>query len=59
MRQRDVEDLTSAGLFIDSRTFRSFEIFITLTVIYVGLSLAFKTLLKLLERRLFVWRTVS
>ncbi|MEL6291572.1 MAG: amino acid ABC transporter permease [Pseudomonadota bacterium] len=54
-----VEDLTSAGLFIDSRTFRSFEIFITLTVIYVGLSLAFKTLLKLLERRLFVWRTVS
>ncbi|MEM9575151.1 MAG: amino acid ABC transporter permease, partial [Pseudomonadota bacterium] len=29
-----VTDLTNAGLFIDSRTFRSFEVFITLTVIY-------------------------
>ncbi|MFY0615166.1 MAG: amino acid ABC transporter permease [Hyphomicrobiaceae bacterium] len=52
-----VEDLTSAGLFIDSRTFRSFEVFITLTVIYVALALAFKMLLKLLERRLFAWQS--
>ena len=29
-----VVDLTHAGLFIDSRTFRSFEVFITLTVMY-------------------------
>lgn len=51
-----VEDLTSAGLFIDSRTFRSFEVFITLTVIYVGLALSFKGTLRLLESRLFPWR---
>jgi len=54
-----VEDLTSAGLFIDSRTFRSFEVFITLTAIYVGLALAFKSILKLLENRLFPWRHLA
>ena len=37
-----VEDLTHAGLFIDSRTFRSFEIFILLTIIYLIMSLSFK-----------------
>ena len=36
-----VTDLTHAGLYIDSRTFRSFEIFFTLTVIYVVMALAF------------------
>ena len=35
-------DLTYAGVFIDSRTFRSFEVFLTLTVLYVLMSLAFK-----------------
>ena len=51
-----VNDLTQAGLFIDSRTFRSFEVFLTLTAIYILLSLGFKTLLALLERHLFTWR---
>ena len=51
-----VEDLTSAGLFIDSRTFRSFEVFITLTVIYVGMALSFKAILALAHRRLFFWK---
>lgn len=51
-----VNDLTQAGLFIDSRTFRSFEVFLTLTAIYILLSLGFKTLLALLERHLFAWR---
>ena len=40
-----VEDLTHAGIFIDSRTFRSFEVFITLTVFYILLSLLFKLFL--------------
>ena len=40
-----VQDLTHAGLFIDSRSFRSFEVFITLTVLYIFLSLFFKYVL--------------
>ena len=40
-----VQDLTHAGLFIDSRSFRSFEVFTTLTVLYISLSLFFKFLL--------------
>ena len=51
-----VNDLTQAGLFIDSRTFRSFEVFLTLTAIYILLSLGFKTLLALAERHFFAWR---
>jgi polar amino acid transport system permease protein len=51
-----VEDLTHAGVFIDSRSFRSFEVFITLTVIYIAMSLAFKATLSTLEVRLFRWR---
>lgn len=53
-----VTDLTQAGLFIDSRTFRSFEVFLTLTVIYILLSLGFKMLLAVLEKRLFAWQSV-
>lgn len=51
-----VTDLTQAGKFIDSRTFRSFEVFFTLTVIYIAISLAFKTGLRFLETRLFRWQ---
>jgi polar amino acid transport system permease protein len=51
-----VEDLTHAGVFIDSRTFRSFEVFLTLTVGYVLISLAFKTALAILERWAFPWK---
>ena len=51
-----VEDLTHAGVFIDSRTFRSFEIFITLTLLYVALALGFKALMHGLSRRLFAWK---
>ena len=42
-----VNDLTHAGLFIDSRTFRTFEIFIVLSILYVALSLTFKASLEL------------
>jgi polar amino acid transport system permease protein len=51
-----VEDLTSAGLFIDSRTFRSFEVFISLTVIYVLIAFGFKGMLGFLENFVFPWR---
>jgi polar amino acid transport system permease protein len=51
-----VPDLTWAGLYIDSRSFRSFEVFFTLTVIYVAMSLMFKTLLALAHDRLFKWK---
>ncbi len=43
-----VNDLTHAGLYIDSRTFRSFEIFIILSFLYVALSLLFKTSLEII-----------
>lgn len=51
-----VIDLTQAGRFIDSRTFRSFEVFMTLTVMYVGLALAFKFVLTQVQRHLFKWQ---
>jgi len=51
-----VRDLTQAGLFIDSRTFRSFEVFLTLTVLYILMSLAFKGLLLAAQRRFFAWQ---
>ena len=43
-----VNDLTHAGLYIDSRTFRTFEIFIILSILYVSLSLLFKTSLEVI-----------
>lgn len=52
-----VEDLTHAGVFIDSRTFRSFEVFITLTILYILISLAFKAMMSLVEARAFRWKT--
>lgn len=52
-----VNDLTQAGKFIDSRTFRTFEVFFTLTAIYIVISLCFKVALALLQRRLFRWET--
>ena len=43
-----VNDLTHAGLYIDSRTFRTFEIFIILSILYVALSLLFKSSLEVI-----------
>lgn len=51
-----VTDLTQAGLFIDSRTFRSFEVFMTLTVIYILLSIGFKLGMAFLQKHLFAWQ---
>ena len=46
-----VNDLTHAGLYIDSRTFRTFEIFIILSILYVMLSLLFKSSLEIIFNR--------
>ena len=51
-----VRDLTNAGVFIESRTFRSFEVFLTLTLIYILVSLFFKAVLALIHRYAFPWR---
>ena len=53
-----VVDLTHAGLFIDSRTFRSFEVFITLTVMYASIALLFKTILQIIFQRTLGRRVV-
>jgi polar amino acid transport system permease protein len=54
-----VVDLTQAGIFIDSRTFRSFEVFIILTVLYIFLSIFLKLLLSILQKYFFRWRFVA
>lgn len=51
-----VNDLTQAGKYIDSRTFRTFEVFFTLTLIYIAISLGFKLLLALAQKRMFRWQ---
>ena len=56
MSEISVKDLTYAGVFIDSRTFRSFEVFLTLTVLYILISLCFKILLAKTERWLLHWK---
>jgi polar amino acid transport system permease protein len=50
-----VRDLTNAGIFIDSRTFRTFEVFVILTIIYIAISLTFKAMMVGLHRILFPW----
>ena len=46
-----VTDLTHAGIFIDSRTFRSFEVFIMLSVIYIILALSLKASLEIIFKK--------
>lgn len=54
-----VVDLTQAGIFIDSRTFRTFEVFITLTFLYILLSIFLKSLLSILQKYFFKWQFLS
>lgn len=51
-----VRDLTNVGVFIDSRTFRTFEVFVVLTAIYIGLALTFKAAMAAGYRRWFPWQ---
>ena len=43
-----VGDLTHAGVFIESRSFRSFEVFMTLTIIYIAIALSLRGLMQLI-----------
>ena len=45
------DDLTSVAATLQSQTFRSFEIYIVVTAIYLGLALLFSGLFKLLHRQ--------
>jgi polar amino acid transport system permease protein len=47
------EELTYAGLFLESRTFRTFEIFFAITIIYLLMSQFFSLLFYLTGRRVF------
>ncbi|MEM9219198.1 MAG: amino acid ABC transporter permease [Cyanobacteria bacterium P01_F01_bin.150] len=51
--QISAEELTFAGNFLRSRTFRDFEIYGAIALIYVALSIGFKLLAHILHRRLF------
>lgn len=45
------DDLTSVAANLQSQTFRSFEIYIVVTLIYLSLALLFSTLFRLLQQR--------
>ena len=46
------DDLTSVAANLQSQTFRSFEIYIVVAAIYLGLAMAFSGLFKLIYQRL-------
>lgn len=50
-----VEDLTWAGRFVADRTFRDFEVFIALTVLYMSMSYFFMGALQVIKRLVFPW----
>lgn len=54
-----VNDLIQVGKFIDSRTFRTFEVFFTLTPLYIGISLGFKLILAVAQRYFFAWQVAQ
>ena len=51
--QISVEELTFVGNFLRSRTFRDFEVYITIAAIYVVVALMFKLATRLLHHKLF------
>jgi len=53
-----IEELTWSGRFIADRTFRDFEVYLILTVIYVLLAFGFRALFYMLGRYLFPWQSV-
>ncbi|MEO0432096.1 MAG: amino acid ABC transporter permease [Cyanobacteria bacterium J06656_5] len=53
--QISAKELTSMGNFLRSRTFRDFEVYFALALIYVVLALGFKLLAQLCHRRLFTF----
>ncbi|WP_233856183.1 amino acid ABC transporter permease [Paraburkholderia sp. HD33-4] len=55
--QISVQDLTYAANFIQSRNFRSFEIYLVITAIYLGLAIALRRVLNRFGSGLFSGRT--
>ncbi|ESA32129.1 abc transporter permease [Leptolyngbya sp. Heron Island J] len=53
--QISAKELTFMGNFLRSRTFRDFEVYFALAIIYVLLALSFKLLAQLCHRRLFTF----
>lgn len=53
-----VRDLTWAGRFVADRTFRDFEVFIVLTLLYMGSVYLFRVCFTLIERRAFAWNVL-
>lgn len=51
--QISAEELTFVGNFLRSRTFRDFEVYAAIAIIYIFLTLIFKLAAHLLHRRLF------
>jgi polar amino acid transport system permease protein len=51
--QISAEELTFVGNFLRSRTFRDFEIYLAIALIYALLTLLFKGLAQLLHQQLF------
>ena len=47
------EELFHVGTFIESRTFRSFEVYLIVTLIYLGLALAFRAIFGMVHRLVF------
>jgi polar amino acid transport system permease protein len=47
------DDLTSVAANLQSQTFRSFEIYIVVTGIYLALALSFSSLFRVVYRRVF------
>ncbi len=54
--QISAEDLTFVASFIQSRTFRAFEVYFVITGMYLALALGMKFAFARLERALFRWR---
>ena len=51
--QISVEELTFVGNFLRSRTFRDFEVYVTIAAVYISIALLFKLAAQLLHHRLF------
>ncbi len=54
-----IEEITWAGRFIADRTFRDFEVYLLLTVVYLLLALGFRGLFALSGNHLFRWKHVA
>jgi len=54
--QISAPDLTFQAQFLQSRTFRAFEIYFVVTALYVAMALGFKLLFAQSEKHLFPWK---